>query len=145
MKQLAKNILPSEIPSLAKNALIASKHEDEMRLRIQKEVKRLGNIAYVVNSNGCISKAAIYARVYGKVPVGISAEYRDHRDVYDFSARAVGNIDLNEIIGRTVVKYGGTGGGHPQASGGRVPAKSLYDFLSDVDLAVGEALKKKSG
>ena len=143
VKLLAKNILPSEIPSLAKNALIASKHEDEMRLRIQKDVKRLGNVAYVVNSNGCISKAAIYARVYGKVPVGISAEYRDHRDVYDFSARAVGNIDLNVIIGHTVAKYGGTGGGHPQASGGRVPAKSLYDFLSDVDLAVGEALKKK--
>ena len=115
-----------------------------MRMRIQKEVKCLGNVAYVVNSNGCMSKAAIYARVYGKVPVGISAEYRDHRDAYDFSARAVGSdIDLNVIIGQVVAKYGGTGGGHPQASGGRIPAKSLYDFLSDVDLAVGEALKKK--
>ena len=142
VRLLAKNILPSEIPSLAKNALIASKHEDEMRLRIQKDVKHLENLAYVINSNGCISKAAIYARVYGKVPVGISAEYRDHRDAYDFSARAVGNIDLNVIIGHAAAKYGGTGGGHPQASGGRIPAKSFYDFLSDVDIAIGDALSR---
>ena len=36
VRQLAQNILPSEIGVLAKNALIAARHEDEMRQRIQK-------------------------------------------------------------------------------------------------------------
>lgn len=140
VKLLARNVLPSEIPSLAKNAQIASKHEDEMRMYIQKEVVRMKNIAYVINSNGCMSKAAIYARVYGRVSVGLSAEYRDHRDVYDFSARAVGPVDLNVIVGEVTSRNGGTGGGHPMASGGRIPAKNLKDFLKDLDEAVGQAL-----
>lgn len=141
-RQLAQNILPSEIGMLAKNALIAARHEDQMRQRVQREVKRLKNVAYVMDMNGCMGKAAIFARVYGRSAVGLSAEYRDHRNAYDFSARGTGSVDLNAVIGEAAAKNGGTGGGHPRAAGGRIPENSLKQFLLDLDEAVGKALGK---
>ncbi|AFC98830.1 Single-stranded DNA-specific exonuclease (RecJ-like) [Methanocella conradii HZ254] len=142
VRQLAQNTLPSEIGMLAKNALIAARHEDEMRRRVQSEVVRMKNIAYVLDMNGCMGKAAIFARVYGKAVVGISAEYRDHRDAYDFSARGIGDVDLNIIIGDVASRNGGTGGGHPRAAGGRIPAKNMNQFLLDLDKAIGSAMEK---
>lgn len=100
------------------------------------------NIAYVMDMNGCMGKAAIFARAYGKTTVGLSAEYRDHRDAYDISARAIGDIDLNAIIGEVAAKNGGTGGGHPRAAGGRIPENNMRQFLLDLDEAVGKALGK---
>lgn len=139
VKQLAQNILPSEIGVLAKNALIAARHEDEMRRRVQHEVVKMKNFAYVTDMRGCIGKAAIFARVYGGVKVGLAAEYRDHRDAYDFSTRAIGDIDMNVIIGETTALNGGSGGGHPHASGGRIPAGNMKKFLQDLDDAIGKA------
>ncbi len=104
------------------------------------DVVSLRNVSYVLNQNACMSKAAIYARVYGHTPVGMSAEYRDHRDAYDFSMRAKGDLNLNLLLSATIAKYGGSGGGHPLAAGGRVPAKNLKPFLKDFDDAVTAAL-----
>ncbi len=140
--QLSKNILPSEIGMLAKNALIAARHEDAMRMRVRDQVVKMNNIAYVTDMRGCMGKAAIFARVYGKMTVGLAAEYRDHRDAYDFSTRAIGHIDMNTIIGEVTAKYGASGGGHPLAAGGRMPAGSMKAFLQDLDEAVGKALRK---
>ena len=113
-----------------------------MRLRVQMEVKRLKHVAYVTDMNGCIGKAAIFARVYGRAAVGLSAEYRDHRNAYDFSARGTGNVDLNVLVGQAAARNGGTGGGHPRAAGGRIPENNLKQFLLDLDEAVGKALGK---
>lgn len=135
--RLAKNELPSEIRRLAKMAIVASRLEDELRARVQRDVIALDNIAYVIDPDGFISKAAIYARIYGRRPVGISAEYRESRHVYDISVRAEGDFDLNRVLNDTAVQSGGHGGGHPQAGGGRIPANRLKEFLSSLDAAIG--------
>ncbi|MGA9138700.1 MAG: DHHA1 domain-containing protein [Methanocella sp.] len=140
--QLSKNVQPSDIDILAKNAIIASRQENELRKRVARDVISMSNVSYVMDQNACMSKAAIYARVYGRTPVGLSAEYRDHRDAYDFSIRAIGNLNLNLILSTTTAKYGGSGGGHPLAAGGRVPAGKLKHFLKDLDEAVTAALAK---
>lgn len=140
--QLSKNVQPSDIDVLAKNAIVASRQENELRKRVARDVVSLRNVSYVMDQNACMSKAAIYARVYGHTPVGLSAEYRDHRDAYDFSLRAVGNLNLNLILSTTTARYGGSGGGHPLAAGGRVPASRLKYFLKDLDEAVTAALAK---
>lgn len=140
VRQLAQNILPSEIGSLAKNALVAARHEDQIRLQVQKVVVPMKNIAYVMDMKGCMGKAAIFARVYGKTTVGLAAEYRDHRDAYDISARAVGAVDLNAAIGAAASRNEGTGGGHPHAAGGRIPDDNIKQFLADLDEAVGKSL-----
>jgi len=138
--QLAKNAQPSDIQDLAKNAQREAQSENEMRLRVRQDVIRMRNLSYVLDEKASIGKAAIYARVYGRTPVGLSAEYREGRDVYDFSLRAIGRINLNPVISRVAPKHGGNGGGHPLAAGGRVPAGNLKEFLRDLDDAIGEEL-----
>lgn len=139
--QLAQNILPSEIEILQRNAVISSRNENELRQKVRTDVIRMRNLSYVINQNGCMSKAAIYARVYGGTPVGLSAEYRDRRDVFDFSIRAKGNLNLNIIVSQSTARYGGTGGGHPLAAGGRIPADNLREFLLDLDKNIGNSLE----
>jgi single-stranded-DNA-specific exonuclease len=138
--QLSRNVQPSDIDILAKNAIIASQLENELRKRVAEDVLSLRNVSYVMDQKACMSKAAIYARVYGHTPVGLSAEYREHRDAYDFSLRAKGDLNLNLLVSATAAKYGGSGGGHPLAAGGRVPASRLKYFLKDLDEAVTAAL-----
>jgi single-stranded-DNA-specific exonuclease len=140
--QLSKNVQPSDIDILAKNAVIASRHENELRKKVARDVISMRNISYVLDQNTCMSKAAIYARVYGRTPVGLSAEYRENRDCYDFSLRAIGDLNMNLIISRTTAKFGGSGGGHPLAVGGRVPADKLKYFLKELDETVTAALAK---
>jgi RecJ-like exonuclease len=113
-----------------------------MRQRVRKEFIRMKSIAYVMDMNGCMGKAAIFARAYGRTTVGLSAEYRDHRDAYDISARGIGSVDLNAIIGDVAGRNGGTGGGHPHAAGGRIPEANMRQFLLDLDESVGKAFGK---
>ena len=134
---LSRNILPSEISELADRAKESSRMEDDMRKRVEHDVVRMKNLSYVIDPNGSISKAAIYARVYGKTPVGISAEHRADKHVYDISVRAIADANLNILLDKSASKYGGSGGGHSQAGGGRIPENNLMAFLKDMDSALG--------
>lgn len=133
VKLLADNALPSGIETLARNAVRASRLEEELRRRIERDVVRLNNVSYVIDQEGFISKGAIYAHIYGGTCVGVAAEYLETKDVYDVSARAKCDLDLNRLVGEAAKKNGGTGGGHPHAAGGRIPAASIMDFLKDLD------------
>ncbi|CAJ37781.1 DHHA1 domain-containing protein [Methanocella arvoryzae] len=141
--RLSKNIIPSDIDGLVKKAVTASRLEEGLRTRVAQSVVRLNNLSYVVDAAGFISKAAIYARIYGNTPVGISAELRPSHHMYDLSVRAEDGIDLNRLLNDSAVKFGGHGGGHPQAGGGRIPEHRLNDFLADLDAAIGRAISEK--
>ncbi|OPY25334.1 MAG: DHHA1 domain protein [Methanocella sp. PtaU1.Bin125] len=143
LERLAKNELPSEIGDLSRQAVAASRLEEGLRDRVERTVERMQNIAYVINPEGFISKAAIYARIYGDRPVGICADYRKYRDVYDISVRSTPEVAMNELLNASAVRFGGYGGGHPMAGGGRIPADRLHQFLADFDRQIGRALAGK--
>ncbi len=134
---LSSDIPPPKIDGLLESALTASIKEEEIRAQVKQKVVRLKNLAYVVDINGYMSKAAIYAASYGNAPVGVSCEYRTHKHVYDLSIRLRnGEIDLNRILRSIAVVHDGTGGGHPFAAGARIPKKNLEAFLHDLDDAL---------
>lgn len=137
VEALSKNVLPSEIEMLAKNAVLASRQEEGLRVWVRGNVVRMDHISYVIDPDGFISRAAVYARIYGGTCVGVAAEHLKSKDSYDVSVRAKGSYDLNVLVGRAARRYGGTGGGHPEAAGGRIPAVSLMGFLRDLDEALG--------
>lgn len=144
VERLSRNVLPSEIDDLSHKARVASRLEEGLRQRVQDTVEQMRNIAYVINPDGFISKAAIYARIYGNRPVGICAEFRESKHAFDLSVRSIApRIDLNVLLNESAIKFGGHGGGHPMAGGGRIPAGSLKKFLADLDLQVGRALAEK--
>ncbi|HIH44755.1 MAG TPA: DHH family phosphoesterase [Candidatus Methanoperedenaceae archaeon] len=135
---LSIDMLPTEIEGLLNCAIVASKKEERIRQEVKKRVNRLRNLAYVVNIEGYMSKAAIYAAAYGNAPVGISAEYRVHKRVYDLSLRTRGaNIDLNAVLRKVALNHGGSGGGHAFAAGARVPQKNFIEFMEELDYAIG--------
>lgn len=140
---LSKKVLPSQIEKLAKNAVQASRQEEEMRLRIAGNIVRMNNISYVIDPDGFISKAAIYAHIYGGTCVGVAAEYLKSKAVYDISVRAKGDCDLNTLVGNAAQKSGGTGGGHPMAAGGRIPGPNLMEFLKELDTTITASLARK--
>jgi single-stranded-DNA-specific exonuclease len=133
---LSRNLLPSGITELAARAADASREENDMRKRVEKNIVSMDKLSYVIDPHGSLSKAAIYARAYGNRPVGVSAEHRDEKGRYEISVRAVTGYGLNILLDRIATKYGGTGGGHSMAGGARVPDKDLMPFLRDLDAAL---------
>ncbi len=134
---LSEDIPPTQIEGLLEAAIIASRKEEVIRILVRQKVVKLRKLAYVIDINGYMSKAAIYAASYGNALVGVSCEYRAHKHVYDLSIRLRnGGVDLNAILRRISLSHGGTGGGHPFAGGARIPKKELEAFLHDLDDAL---------
>ncbi|HJH30490.1 MAG TPA: DHH family phosphoesterase [Methanosarcinaceae archaeon] len=134
---LSHDKIPSEIGHLLEYARDASEKEETLRLYIKGHVKIMQNIGYVVNANGYMSKAAIYAASYSQKGVGISAEYRQRKRAYDLSIRSKGFVDINRALRIVTKEHGGTGGGHAFAAGARIPRDSLDAFLRDFDKMIG--------
>jgi single-stranded-DNA-specific exonuclease len=107
-------------------------------------VEVLKNSAYIVNTNNSISKAAIYAASYGRREVGIAAEYRERKGVYDLSIRSRGEVDVNRLLRFIAPRFGGSGGGHPLAAGARIPENSLNAFFRAFDAKFGEEKEVKN-
>ena len=133
---LSRDIIPSSIDKLTERAQEASENEEILRKHIKRDVKRLSHLSYVIDQHGYRSKAAIYAAAYGGTPVGMAAEYREHKDVYDISVRTRNSVDINTIIRKVATKYDGSGGGHPMASGGRIPARYLEQFIDEFNAEI---------
>ena len=143
LEPLSKDVIPSNIPDLLELAREAAINEEKIRLFVKENVEILKNSAYIVNTNNSISKAAIYAASYGQRDVGIAAEYRERKGVYDLSIRSRGKVDINRILRSVAPKFGGSGGGHPVAAGARIPEDSLEVFLRAFDARLGEANEVK--
>jgi single-stranded-DNA-specific exonuclease len=128
LRLLSKNLLPSTSGELLEEALTETHEEENLLARIERTVQKTGEVAYVLNIGGSVSKAATYARVVAGASVGIAGETVD--DVVDMSLRTEREgLDLNAILRDVAPRLGGTGGGHPKASGARVPAASFEKFL----------------
>lgn len=128
---LSENKLPSGLSELLVRALIESVKDEELRTWVSTNVKTMNNLGYVVDPPGSLGKAAIYARTYSRRLVGVAIQH--HRGVYNLSIRARRGIDLNKILRKISPRLGGTGGGHPEAAGARIPVHKLWDFLRQLD------------
>lgn len=128
LRLLSRNRLPSTSGELLGRALTQTHDEENLLARIERTVQKAGEVAYVLDPGGSVSKAATYARVAAGAYVGIAGETVG--DVVDMSLRTERNdLDLNTILRDVAPRFGGTGGGHPKASGARIPAASFEKFL----------------
>ncbi len=140
--ELAQNKLPSEIHSLAEKAVRESKAEEEMRLKLKEIVEVKGNIAYVINPGGSLPRAAIYVRALTNALIGLACEERKEKLVMSLRTREE-RIDLNRILREITPQVEGTGGGHPKASGARIPKERFNDFIFLLNDKAGQVLKGK--
>jgi len=141
VKHLSENRLPSSLSELLVKALIETVNEEEMRKKLPKLVKTLGNIAYVINPPGSVPRAANYVRVIAKRPVGLAA--KEKRNVMVMSVRTgLESLDLNVILRNVSLKFNGTGGGHRDAAGARVPLEYFEEFLKELNKEISNFLSK---
>ncbi|MEM3404123.1 MAG: DHHA1 domain-containing protein [Nitrososphaeria archaeon] len=131
LNELSKNIPPSEIDSLTRLAVESSKKEEDMRKYIKRNAEKLRGIGYILNPDGPLGKAAIYARAYTGALVGLAGEVR-HEKV-EMSLRTNIEVDLNSILTMVAPKFDGVGGGHAKAAGAEIPFERFKDFLQALD------------
>lgn len=130
---LSKNRLPSSDDELTSRARQQAQREEEQRKIVSEQVKAIGSVAYVIDVPGSIGTAALYARVTKKALIGVAGVTKN--EMVDLSFRSKNpNIDLNVLLRSECGKFGGVGGGHPQAAGARIPVDELMDFLKSLDL-----------
>ena len=130
VEYLAGNNLPSQNPRLVELAARQSLLNEELRLRVSREARVLGDVAYIVDPGGSLGTAAFYARVEKGVRVGVAVERR--KEVCVMSLRSTRDVDLNALLRRIAVRFGGHGGGHRQAAGARIPCSVLKEFLEEL-------------
>jgi len=138
VEHLSRNSLPSAMAELVERALRQASEDENLRIWVRGNVRRLGRVSYVVNPPGSVGRAATYARVYGGGRVGVAIEER--RDTYVMSLRAEPGVDLNRILRELSRVLGISGGGHPQAAGARVRRELLETFLEELDRRLDQGL-----
>ena len=140
LRLLSRNRLPSISGELLGRALTRTHEEEHLLATIEKTVQTVGEVSYVLDIGGSVSKAATYARVIAGATVGIAGETFDR--TVDMSLRTErDDVDLNAILRELAPRFGGSGGGHPKASGARIPSASFEKFVEALDgsLKISEA------
>jgi RecJ-like exonuclease len=132
VSNLANNLPPSFDGRLVELA-IQNTHLEEIAVReLRNRFERRGEVAYTVNFPFSLGKTAIYIRGLADVLVGVAGEER--KGMIDMSLRAAsGEVDLNVILRRITTKLGGSGGGHPNAAGARIPKDRFEEFLEELN------------
>ena len=131
---LSQNGLPSLRKDLVETAVRESEIDERMRHFVRKAARVQGKVAYVMDPQWSLGKAATYARIYMKRPVGVAGEQAE--ESVDMSIRAVDPMNLNEAVSSVAQELGGDGGGHENAAGARVPKGRFMEFVSGLDRAV---------
>ncbi len=138
---LSKNMPPSSDNELVSRARQQAQLEEEQRKNVTEQVKTIGNIAYVIDVPGSIGTAALYARVTEKALIGVAGATK--HEIVDLSLRSKNpKINLNILLRSECRKFGGVGGGHPQAAGARIPIDQLIAFLKSLDLTTTAFLEQ---
>jgi len=128
---LSENRLPSSDRSLVEIALRESERDEKMRQVVKNVVEKYGKVAYVVNVEWSLGKAAVYARAYANTLVGVAAEETEEN--IDLSVRSIGLKNLHRVVSKVAEELGGVGGGHANAAGARIPRSLFLEFIKKLD------------
>ena len=131
---------PSDVPGLVRSAKVAVKTEFEMYEYIKEHAEKFGKIGIIrsLPHFGFRGPAALFAATVSNCPLGVYI--CDRGDHVDITARKRGNkIALNKLMEDAADLVGGSGGGHAEAAGARVPKETLEKFLHHVNEALAES------
>lgn len=132
VSNLALNVPPSFLPELVESAIQHTHREEEILRELKKHIHVVGEVSYVLNIPFSQGKTATYTRALAGTLVGVAGE--EQEDTIDLSLRtSEETIDLGSILRRMTPSLGGSGGGHPNAAGARIPKENLGKFLQELD------------
>ncbi len=125
---LSEGKRPSQHAELLIRSLMQAIRNEDLYKWVKGNVEIDGAVSYVVDPPGSIGIAATYAKGVGGTPIGLAAERRGK--IYSISVRGDSSvIDLNRTLRKIAPELKGSGGGHPEAAGARVPVKRLKELI----------------
>lgn len=134
VRTLARGENPSDVPGLVKSAKEAVNREFDLYEIIKRKAKVFGNIAYTKDlpSFGFRGPSALFAATTRGKPLGL---YVHTREKYiDITMRArTKKLRLNELAEDAAEAIKGSGGGHPEAAGAKIPVGSFNMFLKNLN------------
>ncbi|PUA33701.1 MAG: hypothetical protein B7O98_01675 [Zestosphaera tikiterensis] len=128
VNHLSKNLRPSTHEELLKRALNQTQENEKLLTWVEQNVRIEGRVAYVLNPPGSIPIAAIYTLRTANTEVGIAGEVRN--DLIVMSLRTTNKkLNLNNTLRKITPTIGGSGGGHKNAAGARIPKENLSKLI----------------
>jgi RecJ-like exonuclease len=133
VRTLAEGKSPSEIEGLVKSAKDAVRREFELYKVVKKKAKTMGKIGYLTDtpSFGFRGPAALFAATATGKPVGICVYKREK--YLDVTIRSRESLPLNKLAEEASGTVGGSGGGHENAAGAKIPFGTLEQFLKKMN------------
>lgn len=135
--QLSSLEYPHQIKDLLQLAMEQVDRIAALRRELPSRASKLGNIVYVEAKGGSSGAIANLLLDVCGATIGVSYETNRQKQISDLSVRGKTSlkVDLGKITSQLAKRLGGFGGGHPKASGARIPASKLMEFihaLSDI-------------
>lgn len=134
VKTLASGGNPSDVRGLVDSARRAVRKEFQIYETVKRSARRLGGIGYVKDLPlfGFRGPSALFAATVTDSPIGVSVHTR--RRYLDITIRKrAGDFKLNVLAEDAAEVVGGSGGGHRDAAGARIPLGSLDRFLGEMN------------
>jgi RecJ-like exonuclease len=110
----------------------STKKEWEVYKYVQKKVEVTDGIALIRNVPKGVSPTKVAKFCLGVSGKNIGMGIRYKKKFADLGVRKRSDfpLDINQVLRTIAPRYGGTGGGHPNAGGARVLRESLDEFLT---------------
>ena len=129
--RLSKLEYPHQIPDVSKLALERVERVASLRRELPSRTQRIGNVFYANakgDSTGTIANLLIEIC---DANISIGYDTNEQMQISDLSIRgATGSrVNLGKKVSKLAKRFGGTGGGHPKASGARIPSSKLMEFI----------------
>lgn len=149
VRQLVSGFIPCEIPALVAQAMDVTRNDKAAREVVITNSCASKYVAWCLNPPCGKSKAAHFASATMERAVGLAIFFYKRRKqkavpLYDLCFRGTNVCDLREIITPLALALGGSGGGHFNAVGARVPVPLIGEMLCYIDLRIDQYLRTQS-
>ncbi len=144
VQTLANDNNPSDVPGLIRAAKRVVNEEFDLYEMVKKYAKKSGDVGFVKDTHffGFRGPSAIFAATVTDSRVGLAVYTR--RNHIDITMRSRDySVPLNHLAEEAGEAVGGSGGGHPQAAGVRIPLKKFNNFLKELNKLLGRYPKAK--
>ncbi|UCH01738.1 MAG: hypothetical protein JSV20_07800 [Candidatus Bathyarchaeota archaeon] len=134
VRQLSNLVYPHQIESIPELALEQADRISLLRKGLPSMASKLGNVAYVEAKGGSLGVIANLLLDVCDATIGICYETNLEKQISDLSIRSKTclKINLGKMTTRLAKNLGGFGGGHPNASGARIPTSKLLEFITTI-------------
>lgn len=131
VKNLSKIEHPHEIEGIPRLALEEVERIATLRKELPTTALKIGHITYVESQEGAQGRIANLLLDVCNATIGVCYKIDLKKKIADISLRGQSDlkIDLGKITSQVSKRLGGFGGGHPKASGARIPSATLMEFI----------------